>query len=47
MTIIRPVPSSAAEGTVRDMYEQVRAEHGYLDPTLRQALTVGRPVAVS
>ena len=30
MTFVRPIPPSAAEGTVREMYEQVRAEHGHI-----------------
>ena len=30
MTFIRSIPPSAAEGPVRDMYEQVRAEHGHI-----------------
>ena len=30
MTFIRPIPPSAAEGTVLEMYEKVRAEHGHI-----------------
>ena len=30
MTFIRPIEPDAAEGTVREMYEQVRAEHGHI-----------------
>ena len=30
MTFIRPIPPTDAEGNVRDMYEQVRAEQGHI-----------------
>ena len=30
MTFIRPIEPDTAEGTVREMYEQVRAEHGHI-----------------